>query len=72
MIKFSIDIYILISLKLKDLKIKVIVWALFRMNRKVLFADPAPLMLADLAYHMRTAPFFLYFNSTVFARSHVF
>jgi hypothetical protein len=72
MIEFSIYIYVLISLKLKDLKVKVIVGALFRMNRKVLFADPAPLMLADLAYHMGTATFFLYFNSTVFAHSYIF
>jgi hypothetical protein len=72
MIELTIDIYILISLKLKDLKVKVIVGALFRMNRKVLFADPAPLVLADLTYHMWAATFFLYFNSTVFAHSHIF
>jgi hypothetical protein len=42
------------------------------MNRKVLFADPAPLVLADLAYHMWTTALFFYFDSTVFARSYIF
>lgn len=40
------------------------------MHREVLFADPAPLVLAQLAYHMRASTFLLYFNVTILASAH--
>ena len=42
------------------------------MHWEVLLANPTPLVLAQLTYHMGASAFLFYFDSTVLARAYVF
>jgi len=70
-IELTIKIYVLAPLKLQNLKIEMIVRARFIVNGKIFFADPTPLVFANLAYHVRATAFFFYFDSTVYTLSHI-
>lgn len=50
----------------------MIIWAIFRMNWEVFFADPAPLVFTYLAYHMRATSLFFDLYPTVLAFANIF
>jgi len=59
------------ALELQNVQIGLEVGAVGRVHREVFFADPAPLMLADFAYHVRATSIFFNSNAASFANTYI-